>query len=109
MKNSELELYTDYLLSSFGATTATGLSAMVQGDISHDRITRFLSGQDYTSKDLWLQVKTMVRQVQTDQGVLIFDDTIEEKAWTDESDLICWHYDHCSGRTVKGINCGGLI
>jgi hypothetical protein len=104
MKNSELELYTDYLLSSFGATTATGLSAMVQGDISHDRITRFLSGQDYTSKDLWLQVKTMVRQVQTDQGVLIFDDTIEEKAWTDESDLICWHYDHCSGRTVKGIN-----
>ena len=104
MKNSELELYTDYLLSSFGATTATGLSAMIEGDISHDRITRFLSRQDYTSKDLWLQVKTMVRQVQTAEGVLIFDDTIEEKAWTDESDLICWHYDHCTGRTVKGIN-----
>ena len=52
MKNSELELYTDYLLSSFGATTATGPSAMVQGDVSHDRITRFLSGQDHTSKDL---------------------------------------------------------
>ena len=47
MKNSELELYTDYLLSSFGATTAaTGLSAMVQGDVSHDRITQFLSRQD---------------------------------------------------------------
>ena len=104
MKNSELELYTDYLLSSFGATTATGLSAMVQGDVSHDRITRFLSRQDYTSKDLWRQVKAMVREVQDVQGVLIFDDTIQEKAWTDESDLICWHYDHCSGRTVKGIN-----
>ena len=104
MKNSELELYTDYLLSSFGATTATGLSAMVQGDVSHDRITRFLSRQDYTSKDLWRQVKAMVREVEDVQGVLIFDDTIQEKAWTDESDLICWHYDHCSGRTVKGIN-----
>jgi hypothetical protein len=104
MKNSELELYTDYLLSSFGATTATGLSAMVEGDVSHDRITRFLSKQDYTSKDLWIQVKAMVREVQDAQGVLIFDDTIQEKAWTDESDLICWHYDHCSGRTVKGIN-----
>ena len=100
MKNSELELHTDYLLSSFGATTATGLSAMVQGDVSHDRITRFLSGQDYTSKDLWLQVKAMVREVENAQGMLIFDDTIQEKAWTDESDLICWHYDHCSGRTV---------
>jgi hypothetical protein len=53
---------------------------------------------------LWLQVKVMVLQVQTAEGVLIFDDTIQEKAWTDESDLICWHYDHCSGRTVKGIN-----
>lgn len=61
-------------------------------------------GQDYTSKDLWRQVKAMVREVQDVQGVLIFDDTIQEKAWTDESDLICWHYDHCSGRTVKGIN-----
>ena len=104
MKNSELELYTDYLLSSSGATTATGLSAMVEGDVSHDRITRFLSRQDYTSKDLWRQVKAMVREVEDSQGVLIFDDTIQEKAWTDESDLICWHYDHCSGRTVKGIN-----
>ena len=36
--------------------------------------------------------------------MLIFDDTIQEKAWTDENELICWHYDHCSGRSVKGIN-----
>jgi hypothetical protein len=85
MKNSELELYTDYLLSSFGATTTTGLSAMVRGDVSHDRITRFLSRQDYTSKNLWLQVKKMVREVQTAEGVLIFDDTIQEKAWTSAS------------------------
>jgi len=51
MKKSNLDLYTDYLLSTFGATTATGLSAMVEGDVSHDQITRFLSEQDYTSKD----------------------------------------------------------
>ena len=104
MKNSDLELYTDYLLSTFGAATATGLSAMVQGDVSHDRITRFLSKQEHTSKDLWGQVKAMVRQLEDAQGVLIFDDTIQEKAWTDESELMCWHFDHCSGRSVKGIN-----
>lgn len=104
MKNSDLELYTDYLLSTFGAATATGLSAMVEGDVSHDRITRFLSKQEYTSKDLWLQVKATVRSVQSEEGVLIFDDTIQEKAWTDESELMCWHFDHCSGRSVRGIN-----
>ena len=97
-------MYTDYLLSTFGATTATGLSAMLEGDVSHDRITRLLSKQGYTSKDLRLQVKAMVRSVQSAKGVLIFDDTIEEKAWTDESKLMCWYFDHCSGHNVKGIN-----
>ena len=104
MRKADLDLYADYLLSTFGAATATGLSAMVQGDVSHDQITRFLSAQEYTSKHLWQQVKPAVRSIERDDGVLIFDDTIQEKAWTDESDLICWHFDHCSGRTVKGIN-----
>ena len=101
---ADLDLYTDYLLSTFGAATATGLSAMVEGEVSHDRITRFLSGQDFTSKDLWQQVKPVVRSVENNDGVLIFDDTIQEKEWTDESELMCWHYDHVSGRNVRGIN-----
>ena len=104
MKKADLDLYTDYLLSTFGAATATGLSAMVEGEVSHDRITRFLSAQEYLSKDLWLQVKPTVRRVEGEEGVLIFDDTIQEKAWTDQSELMCWHFDHCSGRTVRGIN-----
>lgn len=104
MKSADLDLYTDYLLSTFGAATATGLSAMVEGEVSHDQVTRFLSGQDFTSKDLWQQVKSMVRSVENSDGVLIFDDTIQEKAWTDENELMCWHYDHVSGRNVRGIN-----
>ena len=77
---------------------------MVNGKVSHDRIPRFLSGQEYPSRDLWLQVKAMVRKVEDAQSVLIFDDTIQEKAWTDESELMCWPFDHCSGRSVRGIN-----
>lgn len=104
MRKAELELYTDYLISTFGSVTATGLSAMVDGDMSHDRVTRFLSEREYTSKDLWLQVKSTVRQIERDDGVLIFDDTIQEKAWTDENDIMCWHFDHCQGCAVRGIN-----
>lgn len=89
MKKADLDLYTDYLLSSCGFATATGLSAMVDGVVSHDKVTRFLSAQQYTSKDLWAQVKSTVRSVQSAEGVLIFDDTIQEKAWTDESELMC--------------------
>ena len=99
-----LELYTDYLLSSFGATTATGLSATLEGAVSHDQVTRFLSREDYDSKTLWQQVKPMVRVMEQPDGVLIFDDTIEEKPHTDENELISWHFDHSQNRSVKGIN-----
>ena len=91
MKKAELELYTDYLISTFGAATATGLSSMVEGDVSHDRVTRFLSEREYTSRDLWRQVKSTVRQIEREDGVLIFDDAIQEKAWTDENEVMCRH------------------
>jgi hypothetical protein len=104
MDKNLLDLYSDYLLSSFGATTATGLSALVDGQISHDQITRFLSQADYTSKELWHQVKSVVRTMEREDGVLIFDDTIQEKPHTDENELICWHFDHSKNRSVKGLN-----
>ena len=67
-------------------------------------ISRFLGQKAFTSKDLWLQVKSKVREVEETDGVLIFDDTIQEKQWTDENEIICWHYDHVKGRIVKGFN-----
>ena len=69
MNRDLVALYSDYLLSSFGATTAAGLSDLLE-------------------------------------GALIFDDTIQEKPYTDENELISWHFDHSKNRTVKGINPG---
>ena len=104
MPDSRLDLYTDYLSVSFGYATATGLSNLLEGAISNDAVTRFFAQPEFTSKDLWQQVKATVREVESDSGVLIFDDTIQEKPYMDENDLICWHYDHFVGRNVKGIN-----
>lgn len=70
-----LDLYTDYLLVSFGQTTATGLAALVP-DLSHDQVTRFLSQQELTEKDLWKIVKPHVRKVQSDDAVFIIDDSV---------------------------------
>lgn len=36
--------------------------------------------------------------------VLSFDDSIEEKYYSDSSELICWHYDHVFNRKVKGVH-----
>jgi len=104
MKKEYLELYTDYLMSSFSYTTATGLSVMSEGKISHDKVTRFLSSEDFTPAGLWRLIKPTVREIQSEAGVIIIDDTIEEKPSTDENEIICWHFDHSQGISVKGVN-----
>lgn len=104
MNKEILDIYTDYLISSFSYTTATGLSKALDGLISHDKVTRFLSAEDYGSKQLWQLVKPVIRENESEEGILIFDDTIEEKPYTDENSLITWHYDHMAGKTVKGVN-----
>src|SRR5260221_13687355 len=96
--------YSDYLLASFGATTATGLSQLLEGEVSHDQVTRYLAGTQKTASDLWRTVKPFVRAVQSEAGGLILDDSIAEKPYTDENDLVCWHYDHSKDRMLKGIN-----
>ena len=54
--------------------------------------------------DWWQMVKPSVRSMQGEDGVITIDDSIVEKPYTDENELICWHYDHAQGRMVKGIN-----
>ncbi len=105
MKSKQLlDLYSDYLLASFGATTATGLSQLVDNLVSHDQITRFLASETQTGKDLWQIVKPLVRKVQSKNAVLIIDDTIEEKPYTDENEIVCWHFEHSKDRSLTGIN-----
>lgn len=104
MNKELLDLYTDYLISSFGTTTATGLSTLLDGRVSHDQITRMLAGKKQGSAELWQLIKPQVRRMQSDEGVMIIDDSIEEKPYTDENDIVCWHYDHSKDRLVKGIN-----
>jgi hypothetical protein len=35
----------------------------MEGEVSHDQITRLLSAQEFTSKNLWKEVKSTVRLV----------------------------------------------
>jgi hypothetical protein len=104
--NNFSDLYTDYLISSTSLATATGLSNLTNGSISHDKITRCLSGGNYDSAYLWKKVKPMVQEISSskDKVIICFDDSIEEKLYTDESELICWHFDHTFNRSVKGVN-----
>jgi hypothetical protein len=65
----------------------------------------------FDNQELWKQVITDVRSCETvESAVLIVDDTLIEKPYSEENDIICYHHDHCTGQNIKGINLlnGGL-
>ncbi len=88
-----MDLYTDYLISNFGQATATGLAKVSANAVSHDKITRLLSSNNFTSKDLCLKVKGLVRKYEREDSCLIFDDTTIKKPYTDENEITAWHWD----------------
>ena len=105
MDREILDIYTDYLICQNQYATATGLSRLIDGDLSHDQITRFLNKKELGSKSLWQYVKPEIRkQEQEKGGVFIVDDTIEKKPYTDVNDTVCWHYSHAKGVCMKGVN-----
>lgn len=105
-----LDRYADYLLATPNAATGTGMSTLFDGKISHDKVTRFLSTSYFDSTTVWRKAKPLVRQHESlQEGVLIADDSIIEKAHTDENAMICWHWDHSLGRMVKGVNILSLL
>ena len=109
-----LELYTDYLISSTGQTSATGLSWLLGGAVSHDQVTRWLSTSYLDSDQVWALAKPLIHRAEQQDGadefaVLIVDDSILEKAHTDPSTLMCTHWDHSQGRIVKGLNFVSLL
>jgi transposase len=72
--------------------------------VSHDKITRTLSSEYFDAKTLWKKVKKSVRAFEGEEACLIFDDTIIEKPYMDENEIVCWHFDHKENKAVKGIN-----
>jgi hypothetical protein len=64
---------------------------LLKGGISHDQVTRFLASKPRTSADLWKIAKPFVRRIQSNQGVMIVDDSIADNPYTDDNDIVCWH------------------
>ena len=95
----------DYLISSTQLATCTGLSRVLEGVISHDKFTRLLSKGNFDSRSLWQQGKVKAQEISQSQylKVLSIDDSIMAKPHTKENALNCWHFDHCSGRSIKGV------
>lgn len=106
---TNLDLYTDYLISSFGQTSATNLSRLMDEQISHDDVSRFLSQPQHIGQTLWKQVKPLVRQHQAQDGLIILDDSLLHKPHSQPNGLVSTYFDHTTNQYVKAINFLSLI
>jgi hypothetical protein len=60
----------------------------LNGEINHDQVQRSQASAEQTSADLWRIAKLYVRKIESAEGVAIVDDSIAEKPYTEENDII---------------------
>ena len=99
-------IYQDFLISSYEKIEVTKFSKILGKGFSHDRFTKQLLLDDTLDDDakLWQQIKPFLRDYENDEnGCIIVDDSLLHKPYSKTNDVVCWHYDHVSGKSVKGI------
>ncbi|AWM34632.1 hypothetical protein DDQ68_18735 [Hymenobacter nivis] len=72
------------------------MSRLVDGALSHDHITHWLSSTVWDPAAVWRHAKPLIRQAEARRlaeefTVLIVDDSILEKAHTDANNLVFNH------------------
>lgn len=99
MKFTKLD-YCQYLLSSQINYTITNLAEHLE-DISHDKINNYLKNEKLTPRLLWDNVKDLI--IVNENACIIFDDTVIDKRYSEEIEIVRRQYSGNEHRVIKGI------
>lgn len=92
--------YCQYLLVSQINYTLTNFADHSE-KFSHDAINRYVAGERLQPRLTWENVKGQV--IQTPKGYLIFDDTVADKNYSHEIELVRSQYSGNAHAVIKGI------
>ena len=92
--------YCQYLLVSQINYTLTNFAEHSE-KFSHDALNRYVAGEQLRPKLTWENVKGQV--VQTPKGFLVFDDTVADKNYSHEIELVRRQYSGNAHGIIKGI------
>lgn len=92
--------YCQYLLSSQINYTITNLAEHLEA-ISHDAINYYLKTEKLTPRLLWDNVKEVVEP--DDNGYIIFDDSVLDKRYSEEIEIVRRQYSGNEHGVLKGI------
>jgi hypothetical protein len=104
MKFTKLN-YCQYLLSSQINYTITNLAEHLE-DISHDKINNYLKNEKLTPRLLWDNVKNLI--VPHEDAYIIFDDTVLDKRYSEEIEIVRRQYsgnEHGVVKEIGIVNC----
>ena len=99
MKPTRID-YCQFLLSSQVNFTLTHY-AEHHDQFSHDAINRYLRGEKLTSRLIWENVRSQI--VFSKYGYLIFDDSVQDKNFSDKIELVRRQYSGNAHGIIKGI------
>ena len=92
--------YCQYLLVSQINYTLTNFADHSEL-FSHDALNRYLAGEKLSPKLTWENVQNQV--VQSPKGFVVFDDTVADKNFSQEIELVRRQYSGNAHRVIKGI------
>lgn len=92
--------YCQYLLASQINYTLTNFAEHAE-KFSHDAANRYLAGDEIRPRLVWENVKGQV--MQTPYGFLVFDDTVIDKNFSKNIELVRSQYSGNAHKVIKGI------
>src|SRR3989344_4502127 len=101
-----LGLYTKFLIANQNKYSGVELSKTSDSPLSHDSVSKWLRDEDFTSKDLWPHVKDMVSK---EEGYLVADDSVLDKRFSRNNELVGRHWSGNEHRLICGIDLVNLL
>jgi len=96
-----LKLYSNFLIANHNRYSGVELARVApDATLAHDAVNRWLGRADFTSRDLWREVKPLVT---ISTGYLVCDDTLLDKRYSRENELARLQYSGNAHGLVNGI------
>lgn len=101
--------YIEYLIATTGNYTCTNLANHLEGDqaVSHDVISDSLRRDKLTPRGLWELVESEIDNVP--EAYLIFDDSVTDKRYATEIELVYRQWSGAAHGVVEGIGVVNLV
>src|SRR5258707_1986943 len=98
--------YIEYLLNTPVNYTCSNLAEHLDG-VSHDAVSDFLQRGRVTANGLWELVKPLLKD--TEEAVLIVDDSVPNKQYSQHIGLVQRQYSGAEHGLVRGIDIVNLV